>query len=184
MMTTHIKTRIHFNLFKKKVLTVLYPLRGLLACLSCFILLGVNVIPDGPFKRPHPAVWRFTFILSIVYELGLIFLLFQVNIVIIDIDDRFLYGCRKAYDVIYCSLLFSTHLCLNLFFCGILWFLREFLQLKKNIIRANSEYTGSGISTCYFSFIYYIIGPCPKEGYANPPPLRRGFVSAHCVCFM
>ncbi|XP_071551653.1 phosphatidylserine synthase 2-like isoform X2 [Panulirus ornatus] len=51
--------------------------RGLVASVSAFILLGVTVTPDGPFKRPHPAIWRFTFIISIVYELGLIFTLYQ-----------------------------------------------------------------------------------------------------------
>ncbi|XP_066941622.1 phosphatidylserine synthase 2-like [Macrobrachium rosenbergii] len=51
--------------------------RGLVASVLVFILLGVTVTPDGPFKRPHPAIWRFTFIISIVYELGLIFMLYQ-----------------------------------------------------------------------------------------------------------
>ncbi|XP_076053247.1 phosphatidylserine synthase 2-like isoform X3 [Oratosquilla oratoria] len=51
--------------------------RGLVAILSAFVLLGVTVTPDGPFKRPHPALWRFTFICSIVYELCLIFALYQ-----------------------------------------------------------------------------------------------------------
>ncbi|XP_069692236.1 phosphatidylserine synthase 2-like [Periplaneta americana] len=53
--------------------------RGLVACVLAFILLGVTVTPDGVFKRPHPAVWRFTFCCSIVYELGLIFILFQTK---------------------------------------------------------------------------------------------------------
>lgn len=53
--------------------------RGIVASLSAFILLGVTVTPDGPFKRPHPAIWRLTFIISIVYELGLIFVLYQVG---------------------------------------------------------------------------------------------------------
>jgi hypothetical protein len=44
-----------------------------------FILLVVTVTPNGPFRRPHPALWRFTFSLSIVYELVLIFVLFQVR---------------------------------------------------------------------------------------------------------
>ncbi|ODM87815.1 Phosphatidylserine synthase 2 [Orchesella cincta] len=51
--------------------------RGLIAVVSVFILLGVTITPDGPFLRPHPAFWRFIFILSILYELALIFLLFQ-----------------------------------------------------------------------------------------------------------
>ncbi|XP_071449421.1 phosphatidylserine synthase 2-like isoform X2 [Hetaerina americana] len=53
--------------------------RGLVACILVFILLGVTVTPDGPFRRPHPAVWRFTFCCSIVYELGLVFILFQTG---------------------------------------------------------------------------------------------------------
>ncbi|ELU10107.1 hypothetical protein CAPTEDRAFT_93305 [Capitella teleta] len=51
--------------------------RGLFACLMAFSLFGVIVSPDGPFRRPHPALWRFLFCLSIVYELALVFLLFQ-----------------------------------------------------------------------------------------------------------
>ncbi|CAL4090845.1 unnamed protein product, partial [Meganyctiphanes norvegica] len=61
---------------QKSTLTYLIK-KGLLAIVAAFILLGVTVTPDGPFKRPHPAVWRFTFICSIVYELGLIFALYQ-----------------------------------------------------------------------------------------------------------
>ncbi|KAJ9598252.1 hypothetical protein L9F63_011073 [Diploptera punctata] len=53
--------------------------RGLVACVLSFILLGVTVTPDGVFKRPHPVVWRFTFCCSIVYVLGLIFVLFQTK---------------------------------------------------------------------------------------------------------
>ncbi|XP_063236909.1 phosphatidylserine synthase 2-like isoform X2 [Bacillus rossius redtenbacheri] len=52
---------------------------GIVACVVVFILLGVTVTPDGVFKRPHPVVWRFTFCCSIVYELGLIFMLFQTK---------------------------------------------------------------------------------------------------------
>lgn len=51
--------------------------RGLIACILVFLLLGVTQIPDGPFRRPHPALWRFVLCVSIVYELALIFILFQ-----------------------------------------------------------------------------------------------------------
>ncbi|GAB6033654.1 Phosphatidylserine synthase 2 [Chamberlinius hualienensis] len=51
--------------------------RGIGACVLVFILLGVTQISDGPFSRPHPALWRFVFCFTIVYELVLIFLLFQ-----------------------------------------------------------------------------------------------------------
>jgi len=51
--------------------------RGIIACILVFILLGVTQISDGPFRRPHPAVWRFVFCVTVVYELCLIFILFQ-----------------------------------------------------------------------------------------------------------
>ncbi|KAG8182576.1 hypothetical protein JTE90_021716 [Oedothorax gibbosus] len=51
--------------------------RGIISCILVFLLLGVTQIPDGPFRRPHPALWRFVFCISIVYELALIFILFQ-----------------------------------------------------------------------------------------------------------
>lgn len=51
--------------------------RGIIACILAFILLGVTQISDGPFYRPHPVVWRFVFCVTIVYELCLIFILFQ-----------------------------------------------------------------------------------------------------------
>jgi phosphatidylserine synthase 2 len=56
--------------------------RGLVAVVAFFVLLGVTVIPDGPFLRPHPAFWRLMFCLSIVYLLSLIFVLFQVSTII------------------------------------------------------------------------------------------------------
>ena len=34
---------------------------------------------SGPFLRPHPAIWRAAFAVSIVYELLLIYILFQVS---------------------------------------------------------------------------------------------------------
>lgn len=37
----------------------------------------MTIMPDGPFLRPHPAIWRLAFAASIVYELCLIFILFQ-----------------------------------------------------------------------------------------------------------
>ncbi|XP_046390648.1 phosphatidylserine synthase 2-like isoform X2 [Ischnura elegans] len=69
---------IYVSMFEPvKIDTEYNTKRGLVACILVFILLGVTVTPDGPFRRPHPAVWRFTFCCSIVYELGLTFVLFQ-----------------------------------------------------------------------------------------------------------
>lgn len=51
--------------------------RGIIAMLVTFLAVGVTQTPDGPFKRPHPAFWRLILCLSIVYELALVWLLFQ-----------------------------------------------------------------------------------------------------------
>ncbi len=51
--------------------------RGSLAAIFFFVALGMTIMPDGPFVRPHPAIWRLAFAVSIVYELILIVLLFQ-----------------------------------------------------------------------------------------------------------
>ena len=51
--------------------------RGLLAALFFWVALGMTIMPDGPFLRPHPALWRFAFAVSIVYQLLLNFILFQ-----------------------------------------------------------------------------------------------------------
>jgi Phosphatidyl serine synthase. len=32
---------------------------------------------DGPFIRPHPAIWRMVLGVNLLYELALVFLLFQ-----------------------------------------------------------------------------------------------------------
>uniref|UniRef100_A0A0L8G341 Phosphatidylserine synthase n=2 Tax=Octopus bimaculoides TaxID=37653 RepID=A0A0L8G341_OCTBM len=51
--------------------------RGIVAAVFTFLLFGVTQTPDGPFRRPHPAFWRLVLCTSIVYELSLVFLLFQ-----------------------------------------------------------------------------------------------------------
>lgn len=51
--------------------------RGVIACICAFILFGITQTPDGPFKRPHPVLWRFVFCVTIIYLLALIFILFQ-----------------------------------------------------------------------------------------------------------
>ncbi|KAI6658523.1 Phosphatidylserine synthase 2-like [Oopsacas minuta] len=51
--------------------------RGVIAVTLVFILVATIHMPDGPFLRPHPVVWRLVMSCSIVYLLFLIFLLFQ-----------------------------------------------------------------------------------------------------------
>ncbi|XP_004347504.2 phosphatidylserine synthase 1 [Capsaspora owczarzaki ATCC 30864] len=46
-----------------------------------FFILVISLVafPNGPFTRPHPAVWRFVMGLSVVYLLFLVFLLLQTR---------------------------------------------------------------------------------------------------------
>ncbi|XP_039696357.1 phosphatidylserine synthase 2 isoform X8 [Pteropus medius] len=53
--------------------------RGIVASILVFLCFGVTQAKDGPFSRPHPAYWRFWLCASVVYELFLIFILFQVS---------------------------------------------------------------------------------------------------------
>lgn len=41
------------------------------------VILGLLVFPSGPFSRPHPAFWRLCFGLAVLYELVLLFAVFQ-----------------------------------------------------------------------------------------------------------
>lgn len=50
---------------------------GLLCIIFFLLIISVLSFPNGPFTRPHPAVWRMVFGLSIFYLLALLFFLFQ-----------------------------------------------------------------------------------------------------------
>ncbi len=52
--------------------------RGVVAVVVVFILIGMIHMPNGPFVRPHPALWRLVLCVLILYVLLLIFMLFQV----------------------------------------------------------------------------------------------------------
>lgn len=43
-----------------------------------FLMVGVAQFNDGPFTRPHPALWRLVLAAVVLYWLALVFLLFQV----------------------------------------------------------------------------------------------------------
>lgn len=49
----------------------------MLCCVFFFLIISVLAFPNGPFTRPHPAVWRIVFGLSVLYLLALLFLIFQ-----------------------------------------------------------------------------------------------------------
>ena len=50
---------------------------GLIGVLIFFLIISVLTLPNGPFIRPHPALWRCVLGLSILYLLLLQFLLHQ-----------------------------------------------------------------------------------------------------------
>jgi len=50
---------------------------GVYAAITSFLLFAMIQFRDGPFVRPHPAFWRVILGVNLVYELGLVFLLFQ-----------------------------------------------------------------------------------------------------------
>ncbi|XP_022820606.1 phosphatidylserine synthase 1 [Spodoptera litura] len=50
---------------------------GICCVVFFFLIVSVLTFPNGPFTRPHPAVWRIVFGTSVLYLLALLFLLFQ-----------------------------------------------------------------------------------------------------------
>lgn len=63
---------------------------GMCCVIFFFLIISVLAFPNGPFTRPHPAIWRIVFGMSVLYLLGLLFLLFQsyktVNGILVWID--------------------------------------------------------------------------------------------------
>ena len=51
--------------------------RGLLAAAVVFLFIGMTQFPNGPFIRPHPAIWRLVLAASVIYLMMLIFTFFQ-----------------------------------------------------------------------------------------------------------
>ena len=51
--------------------------RGIYAAVTTFIMFSMIQFRDGPFIRPHPAFWRMVLGINLLYELSLVFLLFQ-----------------------------------------------------------------------------------------------------------
>lgn len=51
--------------------------RGAYATIAGFLVFSMIQFRDGPFIRPHPAFWRIVLGVNLLYELALVFLLFQ-----------------------------------------------------------------------------------------------------------
>jgi phosphatidylserine synthase 2 len=52
-------------------------IRGAYAAVASFLLFSMVQFRDGPFIRPHPVFWRAVLGVNVLYELALVFLLFQ-----------------------------------------------------------------------------------------------------------
>ncbi|OSC97491.1 PSS-domain-containing protein [Trametes coccinea BRFM310] len=50
---------------------------GVYAAIASFLLFSMIQFRDGPFVRPHPAFWRVVLGINLLYELAMVFLLFQ-----------------------------------------------------------------------------------------------------------
>ncbi|KAG7237789.1 hypothetical protein INR49_031802 [Caranx melampygus] len=73
---------------------------GLVVVVSFFLVISVLAFPNGPFTRPHPAIWRMVFGLSVLYFLFLVFLIFlnwdQVKMLMYWVDPNLRYATREA----------------------------------------------------------------------------------------
>ncbi|KAK9709407.1 Phosphatidyl serine synthase [Popillia japonica] len=79
---------------------------GMLCCIFFFLIISVLAFPNGPFIRPHPAIWRIVFGLSVLYLLSMLFLLFQniktIRSILIWLDpslQNFHIDSEKEYGV-------------------------------------------------------------------------------------
>ena len=55
----------------------LHSFSGVYAAIAAFLMFSMIQFRDGPFIRPHPAFWRMILGVNLLYELALVFLLFQ-----------------------------------------------------------------------------------------------------------
>ncbi|XP_035651749.1 phosphatidylserine synthase 1 isoform X2 [Oncorhynchus keta] len=73
---------------------------GFLLVVSFFLVISVLAFPNGPFTRPHPAIWRMVFGLSVLYFLFLVFLIFlnwvQVKRLMYWVDPNLRYATRET----------------------------------------------------------------------------------------
>uniref|UniRef100_A0A1I8IDS3 Phosphatidylserine synthase n=1 Tax=Macrostomum lignano TaxID=282301 RepID=A0A1I8IDS3_9PLAT len=49
---------------------------GSIAVCTVFLIISILVMPNGPFIRPHPAIWRVVFGISVLYFLVMVFVCF------------------------------------------------------------------------------------------------------------
>ena len=77
-------------------------LTGLVGVFVLFMIISILTLPNGPFTRPHPALWRCVLGVSILYLLLVQFLLHQVGNLPFDIVDMTsFYDCAYAKHIFY-----------------------------------------------------------------------------------
>ncbi|CAJ0841527.1 6905_t:CDS:2 [Entrophospora sp. SA101] len=62
--------------YRPRTLSVLSAI-GAMAGVGFFLLFAMLQFRDGPFIRPHPVIWRIVLGLGVLYQMFLVFLLFQ-----------------------------------------------------------------------------------------------------------
>lgn len=62
---------------------------GLFFVSLCFLFFASLHLKEGAFRYPHPSVWRIAQAIALIYLLGLIFLLFQVILLLSNFTDVF-----------------------------------------------------------------------------------------------
>ena len=78
-------------------------LTGLVGVFVLFMIISILTLPNGPFTRPHPALWRCVLGVSILYLLLVQFLLHQVGNLPFNIVDMtsFFNDCACAKHIFY-----------------------------------------------------------------------------------
>uniref|UniRef100_A0A3P9NN52 Phosphatidylserine synthase n=1 Tax=Poecilia reticulata TaxID=8081 RepID=A0A3P9NN52_POERE len=80
---------------------------GVLVVVCFFMVVSVLAFPNGPFIRPHPAIWRMVFGLSVLYFLFLVFLLFlnwkQVKTLMYWLDPNLRFAKREVDTMVYAT---------------------------------------------------------------------------------
>uniref|UniRef100_A0A5F9DET1 Phosphatidylserine synthase n=1 Tax=Oryctolagus cuniculus TaxID=9986 RepID=A0A5F9DET1_RABIT len=95
-----VSTQCCFSVFRDDSVPEDNIWRGILSVVFFFLIISVLAFPNGPFTRPHPALWRMVFGLSVLYFLFLVFLLFlnfeQVKSLMYWLDPNLRYATREA----------------------------------------------------------------------------------------
>lgn len=78
VLLTILGTFLYLSIYKSPSQSMVSnSINGILASCVVFVFFGITQLKDGPFVRPHPAIWRAVQAVTIIYLMMLIFLFFQ-----------------------------------------------------------------------------------------------------------